>query len=225
MKIGCSGRWLIQHATLGCWAWRPSIPSLQLLDASAAVNCCSALRSRTDPACSTERVALPYDLFFRTLPKSHLDFFQTLQPYLRSPDALCVHGGLDPTILDLARQPRDAFLWGTDDFVQNYRWPRPRRLRPLGRCADQLRRLASTPRSEPTLSRHRLHRPWCSHSHPVAWAQRVAERTLRGWDVTSNKGMKQTKRCCGLVLAPELRSSSAVFGHQIDEPSVKLEAR
>jgi serine/threonine protein phosphatase 1 len=88
----------------------------------AAAELRSALEA-AGPRLLTERVALPYDLFFRALPKSHLDFFQTLQPYLRSPDALCVHGGLDPRILDLARQPRDAFLWGTDDFVQNYRGP------------------------------------------------------------------------------------------------------
>jgi hypothetical protein len=43
--------------------------------------------------------------------------------YWRSPDALCVHGGLDPAVVDLERQPRDAFLWGSDDFPPNYRGP------------------------------------------------------------------------------------------------------
>jgi serine/threonine protein phosphatase 1 len=88
----------------------------------AAVELRSALEA-AGPRLLTERVALPYDLFFSTLPNGHLDFFLSLQPYLRSSDALFVHGGLDPTILDLERQPRDAFLWGTDDFLQNYSGP------------------------------------------------------------------------------------------------------
>ncbi len=85
----------------------------------AAVELRSALEA-AGPRLLTERVTLPYDLFFSTLPKSHLDFFRTLQLYLRSPDALCVHGGLDPSVLDLQQQTRDAFLWGSDDFPQNY---------------------------------------------------------------------------------------------------------
>lgn len=84
------------------------------------------LRSRlkaVGPRLVTERVTLPYELFFNKIPRSHLDFFQTLQTHLRTPDALCVHGGLDPTIHDLEQQKREAFLWGTDDFVQSYRGP------------------------------------------------------------------------------------------------------
>ena len=88
----------------------------------AAVELWSALEA-AGPRLLAERVTLPYDLFFRALPKSHLDFLQTLQLYWRSPDAFCVHGGLDPTIVDLERQPRDAFLWGSDDFPQSYRGP------------------------------------------------------------------------------------------------------
>jgi len=80
-------------------------------------------------------VALPYDLFFSVVPRSHLDFLQTLQPYLRTPDALCVHGGLDPEIADLDQQPRAAFLWGTDDFPDKYRGPH---LVVYGHCGDCL---------------------------------------------------------------------------------------
>jgi serine/threonine protein phosphatase 1 len=88
----------------------------------AAVELRAALEA-AGPRLLTERVTLPYELFFSTLPTSHLEFFQTLQLYLRSPDALCVHGGLDPVIPDLERQPREALLWGSDDFLQNYRGP------------------------------------------------------------------------------------------------------
>jgi serine/threonine protein phosphatase 1 len=88
----------------------------------AAAELRSALED-AGPRLLNERVALPYELFFGTVPENHLAFFQTLQMYHRSPDALCVHGGLDPTIPDLERQPRDRFLWGTDDFVERYRGP------------------------------------------------------------------------------------------------------
>ena len=75
------------------------------------------------PRLLTERVKLPYDLFFDIVPKSHLDFFQTLKTHWRTPDAVCVHGGLDPTIPGLEQQTREALLGGTDDFVEKYSGP------------------------------------------------------------------------------------------------------
>jgi len=88
----------------------------------AAVELRSAMVA-VGPRLLTERVELPYDLFFSSVPEAHLGFFRALRTHVRTPDALCVHAGLDPEIPDLERQPRNAFLWGTDDFVEMYRGP------------------------------------------------------------------------------------------------------
>ena len=89
--------------------------------------------------------ALPYDVFFDAVPPAHLAFFRGLGTFHESPDCLCVHGGLDPAIADVAAQPRDALIWGTKGFQGTYQgrapviyghwnnaesgadgWPRPR---------------------------------------------------------------------------------------------------
>lgn len=89
--------------------------------------------------------ALPYEAFFSSVPKTHIEFFETLLPYYRTSDALCVHGGLDPRIRTVDHQPVSALVWGTDDFLDSYNgdetviyghwnnavvdsegWPRPR---------------------------------------------------------------------------------------------------
>jgi hypothetical protein len=65
-------------------------------------------------------IALPYHAFFDSLPPSHLDFFNHLKPYHRSPDVLCVHGGADlngnpPETSDL-----DAVVWGVLGWPDEY---------------------------------------------------------------------------------------------------------
>ena len=91
------------------------------------------------------RMALPYDVFFSCLPQSHIAFFESLVPYHRTAEALCVHGGLDPRILRFQDQPDKVLVWGTADFpdlydghetivyghwnnavVDGHRWPQPR---------------------------------------------------------------------------------------------------
>jgi len=89
--------------------------------------------------------ALPYDVFFDVLPKSHLRFFEALIPYYQTSDCLCVHGGLNPQVARVEDQTREALIWGADGFPNRYegtkpvmyghwnnpaidsqRWPRPR---------------------------------------------------------------------------------------------------
>src|SRR2546426_5809579 len=41
------------------------------------------------------RPALPYDLFFKEVPQTHLLFFESLVPFYQSSDCICVHGGPD----------------------------------------------------------------------------------------------------------------------------------
>ncbi|MFI5248125.1 MAG: metallophosphoesterase family protein [Nitrospirales bacterium] len=68
----------------------------------------------------TERIELPYRIFLELLPPSHVAFFEGLVLYHQTADTICVHGGLDPCIDSLGEQPREALLWGTDDFVEKY---------------------------------------------------------------------------------------------------------
>ena len=72
------------------------------------------------PRLLTERVVLPYRLLVEAMPSSHLDFLRALKLYHRTDDALCVHGGLDPAIPSVEGQPREALLWGTDEFFDGY---------------------------------------------------------------------------------------------------------
>lgn len=66
-----------------------------------------------------ERVALPYEAFFDSMPPEHLRFFQELKPFHRTPDVVCTHGGillggeLDPTEID-------SYVWGPLGFPEDY---------------------------------------------------------------------------------------------------------
>lgn len=68
----------------------------------------------------TGRVELPYGGFIDAIPPAHRAFFESLVPYHRTADALCLHGGYDPRL----GTPRDhapgALVWGPDDFPESY---------------------------------------------------------------------------------------------------------
>ncbi len=68
----------------------------------------------------TERVPLPYELFYALLPESHLEFFKTLRQFHRSPSVICVHGGLDPAGGPVETQDADSLIWGTHGFPDAY---------------------------------------------------------------------------------------------------------
>lgn len=68
-----------------------------------------------------DHLALPYDSFFETVPKEHIEFFESLVPYYRTPDAVCVHGGVNPEAGRVEDQKLDDLIWGTDDFPDKYK--------------------------------------------------------------------------------------------------------
>ena len=91
------------------------------------------------------RELLPYQAFFDAVPKAHISFLNSLAPYYRGPDGICVHGGLDLGGAPLDAQPLDVLLGGSDGFPDDYNgaetvayghwdnadldeqgWPRPR---------------------------------------------------------------------------------------------------
>ena len=66
------------------------------------------------------REALPYQIFFDAMPKAHVSFFESLAPYYRDADGICVHGGLDIGGAPLAMQSLDVLLGGGDGFPDDY---------------------------------------------------------------------------------------------------------
>jgi serine/threonine protein phosphatase 1 len=66
------------------------------------------------------RPALPYDVFFDLVPKTHLQFFESLVPYYQTADCLCVHGGLNPRVSRIQDQSREALMWGGEGFPDQY---------------------------------------------------------------------------------------------------------
>ena len=68
----------------------------------------------------TERVEIPYHLFFDAMPEDHLEFFLNLKLYHRRHDVICVHGGLDPAGGRVEGQSHQALLWGADSFPQDF---------------------------------------------------------------------------------------------------------
>ena len=71
----------------------------------------------------TEKVALPYELFFDLVPPSHLEFFDTLATYHRSVDAFCSHGGCNPAAGSLDAQSEHDLVWGSRAFLTSFAGP------------------------------------------------------------------------------------------------------
>lgn len=91
--------------------------------ASYSPSAAAALRRAAEeagPALVFSRVALPYELFFATVPETHLAFFESLAPFHRTREGIFVHGGLDPRVRALEEQPAEALVWGTADFLESY---------------------------------------------------------------------------------------------------------
>src|SRR5262249_1147521 len=75
------------------------------------------------PRLVLERLALPYDVFFNAMPAEHLAFLHELQLFHRTPDAVCVHGGLDPRGGPVESQAHQTLIWRTDGFPTEYAGP------------------------------------------------------------------------------------------------------
>jgi serine/threonine protein phosphatase 1 len=67
----------------------------------------------------TERVHIRYEVFFDSIPSSHLALLENLQPYHRTEDVICVHGGILNGI-PLHLQDPQTLVWGPDDFPAGY---------------------------------------------------------------------------------------------------------
>lgn len=63
---------------------------------------------------------LPYEIFFDAMPREHIDFFLELKSFHRTPECICVHGGLNPNGGSPEEQPLENLVWGTDGFPDRY---------------------------------------------------------------------------------------------------------
>jgi hypothetical protein len=73
----------------------------------------------------TEKLDLPYPLFFNAIPKAHLDFFLNLKLFYENEHGIFVHGGLDPELESIREQDRESLLWGKAGFQEDYRGELP----------------------------------------------------------------------------------------------------
>lgn len=60
-------------------------------------------------------VALPYELFFETMPPEHIAFFDELTLYQRTDDGLAVHAGVRSGLATLTEMSPRTLVWGWDD--------------------------------------------------------------------------------------------------------------
>lgn len=63
---------------------------------------------------------LPYHVFFESLSSSHLEFLQDLRPYYRTPEVICVHGGVDLSGKPPETSDGNLLVWGTTGWPDEY---------------------------------------------------------------------------------------------------------
>ena len=101
------------------WLFMGSFPTIESYSRAATKKIQSEIK-KLGAKLILDHAQLPYDLFFDAMPKKHIDFFKSLKIYHRSPDAVCVHGGLDPPSGPPEEQNTENLIWGTDKFPAEY---------------------------------------------------------------------------------------------------------
>jgi serine/threonine protein phosphatase 1 len=79
-----------------------------------------AAKSAAGGAVYMEDCTLPYDALFDAMPRTHLEFFQSLLLFHRTADCLCVHAGIDPRVPADEPQQARAMVWGVNAFPDRY---------------------------------------------------------------------------------------------------------
>ena len=67
--------------------------------------------------------ALPYRLFFDSMPESHVQWFDRLRVSHRTAHCFCAHGGVDPAVTAPDQQTRHDLIWGGSGFPERYEGP------------------------------------------------------------------------------------------------------
>ena len=104
------------------WMFMGAFPTIESYSRVAATKIKSEIK-KLGPKLILDHARLPYDLFFDAMPRKHIDFIKSLKIYHRSPDGVCVHGGLDPASGPPEEQKTEDLIWGTDEPMA---WIQPR---------------------------------------------------------------------------------------------------
>ena len=68
--------------------------------------------------------ALPYDIFFNSMPPDHISFFEQLRLYYEDEGIICSHAGLEIG-MPLASQAENELLWSnTHSFIERWKGPK-----------------------------------------------------------------------------------------------------
>jgi serine/threonine protein phosphatase 1 len=106
------------------WIWIGGFETIQSYSADAAKGL-QAEMEKAGPRLVTEKLRLPYELFFDQMPPAHHDFFARLEPYHETGDVVCVHAGAEPGMGPMHLQDFEVLVWGPDGFPDEYRGQRP----------------------------------------------------------------------------------------------------
>jgi predicted MPP superfamily phosphohydrolase len=121
--MGNHEEWFLQTAedySRHTWVFMGAFPTIESYSRDAAGAIYEEI-VRLGPRLILEKVRLPYEQFFEAMPDEHLQFFRNLKTFHRTPDAVCVHGGLDPAMGPVEEQEPRSLIWGTEDFPEGYR--------------------------------------------------------------------------------------------------------
>jgi hypothetical protein len=105
-----------------CHSWILGMEAFETI-ASYSEEAAISLRRQLEQAgmrLMTEKVRICYEVFFDLLPPAHLEFLKSLTLYCRSPEVVCVHGGVDLKGTPLHLQEPETLLWGPDGFPNGY---------------------------------------------------------------------------------------------------------
>jgi serine/threonine protein phosphatase 1 len=120
--LGNHEEWLlrtIDDYSRHSWIFMGAFPTIESYSLEAATTIHEEIK-RLGPKLILEHVRLPYELFFDSVPQEHIQFFRNLKVFHRTPDAVCVHGGLDPSQGAVEEQDSESLVWGTDGFPDAY---------------------------------------------------------------------------------------------------------
>ena len=105
-----------------CHSWIVGMEAFETI-ASYSADAAADLRAALEQAglrLITEKITLPYHVFFDLLPLDHLRFFQQLELFHRTADVICVRAGVDLGGQLISQDP-EIFVWGPDGFPDEYR--------------------------------------------------------------------------------------------------------
>ena len=122
--IGNHEQWLLRTLNdFRCHSWllgMEGLVTIRSYNTGAAAILEDAIRS-AGISLLKSKVNLPYEHFTDSIPHGHMDFFQRLQPFERTPEAVCVHGGVSSLYSRVEEEHPDSLISGEREWWQNYR--------------------------------------------------------------------------------------------------------